>query len=319
MGCSHLPGVSSRSRPLACSLLSGDRITFGGARTAALNGLPIINAKKSIYNFSLQIGQRDEATCLCPDAGTPVEARVRGGEGGDERGRNGNGKAPADATLAYDDPVTDGHGAPEADKPSSGSDGAREHQAQKAAADVVADAQKRSHPGDTRTQTILKDRHAGGGEGEKEDGHRREKAQQAAEKVAEERGDDGERRASSRKHKVVQRLVEEEVEGGARKRAKQGSLTPCAARGQDAAAGGMDIGKLSPEQAAGKLVGIVTIRKFFPRYGFFNGLITAFDPTTQKFQVAITPLILWLLFGVSSLNVLPCERVVWNTRGRMCL
>ena len=81
----------------------------------------------------------------------------------------------------------------------------------------------------------------------------------------------------------------------------------------------MDIGKLSPEQAAGKLVGIVTIRKFFPRYGFFNGLITAFDPTTQKFQVAITPLILWLLFGVSSLNVLPCERVVWNTRGRMCL
>ena len=96
----------------------------------------------------------------------------------------------------------------------------------------------------TRTQTILKNGHAGGGGSEKEDGHHWEKARQAAEKVAEERMDDGERRASSRKPKAVQRFVEEE-EGRPRKRSKP----VAAATGHDEKAGLMDIGRLSPEQA----------------------------------------------------------------------
>jgi hypothetical protein len=125
----------------------------------------------------------------------------------------------------------------------------------------------------------------GSGSGEGESGQEREKAEQAANRVSKDQMDSAERRASARKHKVVKRFVEEvEVQKNARKKAKQGTHKPCGV-GQGGKGEVVDVGQLSLEQAAAKLVGIVTILKFFPRHGFFNGLITSFDATTKKFQV----------------------------------
>jgi hypothetical protein len=169
-----------------------------------------------------------------------------------------------------------------------------------------------------------KGRSSGSGEGES--GQEREKAEKAAKRLSRDQMDSAERRASSRTHKVVKRFVEEEeVQGNARKKAKQGAHEPCGA-GQGAKGEVVDVGRLSLEQAAAKLVGIVTIRKFFPRYGFFNGLITGFDATTKKFQVKAFgvdfPTVKGLLFAVHLFHCfanaeIDLNRAVWC--GVLCL
>jgi len=62
-------------RSVECKLNDGDLITFGGARTAALGGLPPEKAKKSIYCYRFHVSSHD-STASTPGTHAHVPARA---------------------------------------------------------------------------------------------------------------------------------------------------------------------------------------------------------------------------------------------------
>ena len=81
----------------------------------------------------------------------------------------------------------------------------------------------------------------------------------------------------SRKRKPTNRFLMEEGQAKPKPR-KQAKLDEKSIK--------VELTHLSAEQAAAKLVGVVSIRKFFPRFGYFNGLIMGLDSATGRFQVS---------------------------------